>query len=709
MDEQFLRVLLVDDDETNVTRIRRITDAQRAPAMHVVQTCDLHETTAALADPGCDVVLLNLAACSDSALGVYAVIAAQAPDVPVLVMSPAAQETLALRAVQNGACDYLIVEQIYDTLLVRAIRHAIEQQRASQQRRQGEQALRASEARYRALFEQSRDAILIMDAKLVITEANRAATDLLGHPLEVLRGLAFGRLHNDATDGADVEQTLLDGGATGEIEVRLRRADGDAVWCLLSAAGRLDDSGTLVGYQGILHDITQRKHAEQRLIHDAFHDALTGLPNRARFVDRLDTALARWRRHSRNRFAVLFLDIDRFKVVNDSLGHSIGDEFLLHIARAVQDSIRAEDMVARLGGDEFVVLVDGVAEDADALRTSERIQRRLSQAFDIRGHRMFTSASIGIAFPEAPDQTAHDLLRNADIAMYRAKRTGPGQHQVFAAAMHSRALSQLELETDLRLAVARDEFVMHYQPIVELAEQRVIGFEALARWMHPTRGMLMPHDFIAVAEETGLIVQLGTLTLRQACAHGAAMMGRHPPDRMPFVAVNISARQLMMPSLVEEVVTTLAATGLPPHLLSLEITESALVSNAEAAADNIDRLRHLGIRICIDDFGTGYSSLSYLHSLPINGIKIDRSFISQLEADSDRLQVVRTIVELGRRLGMTVVAEGVESHDQLRHVEQLGVDAVQGFLFSRPLLGPTAAPLAARRLPARLGLPAGPH
>ncbi|HUF49855.1 MAG TPA: diguanylate cyclase, partial [Longimicrobiales bacterium] len=522
--------------------------------MHVLQTCDLLETTAVLADPGCDIVLLNLNACGDSALGVYAVIAAQSPDVPVLVMTPAAQETLALRAVQNGACDYLIVEQIYDTLLVRAIRHAIEHQHAEQKRRQAEQALRASEARYRALFEQSRDAILITDAKLVIIEANRAAMDLLGHPLEVLRGLSLGRLHDDAAEGAVVEQMLLDDGTTRESEVRLRHANGDVVWCLMSAAKRLDDSGALVGYQGILHDITQRKHAEQRLIHDAFHDGLTGLPNRARFVDRLDTALARWRRHGQNRFAVLFLDIDRFKVVNDSLGHSIGDEFLQHIARAVQESIRAEDMVARLGGDEFVVLVEGVAEDADALRASERIQRRLSQAFDIGGHRMFTSASIGIAFPDTPNQTANDLLRNADIAMYRAKRTGPAQHQVFAAAMHSSAMSQLELETDLRLAVARDEFVMHYQPIIELTEQRVIGFEALVRWLHPTRGLLMPHDFIAVAEETGLIVQLGTLTLRQACAHGVAMMGRHAPDRMPFVAVNISARQLMMPSLVEEVV-----------------------------------------------------------------------------------------------------------------------------------------------------------
>lgn len=310
---------------------------------------------------------------------------------------------------------------------------------------------------------------------------------------------------------------------------------------------------------------------------------------------------------------------------------------------------------------------------------------------------MFTSVSIGIALPETREQTATDLLRNADIAMYRAKAVGPGQQEVFTAAMHSSALDLLELETDLRLAVARNEFVMHYQPIVEAVQQRVIGFEALVRWMHPTRGMLMPHHFIALAEETGLIVQLGASALRQACTAGAAMMEGRSPEEMPFVAVNISARQLVLPSLVEEVITTLAETGLPPHLLSLEITESTLVGNAAAATLNMKRLQHLGVRVCIDDFGTGYSSLSYLHALPITGLKIDRSFVSQLEPDSDRLQVIQAITELGQRLGMTIVAEGVETHAQLRHLEQLGVEAVQGFLFSHPVDAAAAAALIGSR------------
>jgi diguanylate cyclase (GGDEF)-like protein/PAS domain S-box-containing protein len=683
MDRATLTLLLVDDDPTNVSRIRRMTDAQHAPRFELIHAPDLQKATKILGLRHCDIVLLNFSRSDPAPLGSYAVLAAHAPATPVLILAPAECENLALKAVQRGAADYLLHEMLYDTVLVRAVRHAVERQQAEEQRRAAEEALRASESRYRALYEQSRDAILITDADLRILEANPATMALLGYEPAQLYGMRLGDLLADAVDGDGLEALLAQAGGTPEAEVRLARRDGAVVWCLLSAAARADERGMVWGYQGILHDITDRKRAEEQLIHDAFHDGLTGLPNRALFADRLDAALARWRRHPLHRLAVLFIDLDRFKVVNDSLGHSIGDAFLRRIAAAIREAVREADSVARLGGDEFAILIENIAGEADALSTAERVQAALANCFDIDGHRMFTSGSIGIALPESPLETADDVLRNADIAMYRAKRRGPAHYEVYASSMHSSAVDLHQLETDLRLAVPRDEFVLHYQPIVDIASRRVVGYEALVRWQHPVRGLLLPHHFIGLAEETGLIVPLGVATLRQACRH-AATLARDAMDKVPYMAVNVSGRHLVLPTFVDDVLGALRYADLPPHMLALEITESAMIVNATAAGVGLRRLRELGVRVCIDDFGTGYSSLSYLHALPIDGIKVDRSFITKLEAGSERMQVVQAIADLGRRLGMTVVAEGVETTAQLRQVEELGLTTAQGFLFARP-------------------------
>jgi diguanylate cyclase (GGDEF)-like protein/PAS domain S-box-containing protein len=692
-----LRVLLVDDDAESARHLVRTLLEASTPQFEV-ERAQAFSALRQLTEDQYDIALLNLARCNPGGLAAVALLQAQAPNLPILVHAPAAQENLALKAVQQGAADYLITEQIYPTVLVRSIRHAIERQLAAVRHRSAEQALRESEARYRALFEQSRDAIVLMDRDRTITAANRALSDLLGYNSTQLVGRNLHLLYCDSADAHGLDAELSAKASSREAETRLRRIDGTTVWCLLSTAARVDDTGSVCGYQAIIHDITDRKRAEERLIHNALHDALTGLPNRALFSDRLNMAMARMRRHPSHRFAVLFLDLDRFKVVNDSLGHAAGDRLLVEIASVLVSCTRREDTVARLGGDEFAILLDGIAGNQDALATVDRIQKRLMQPFDIAGHHLFTSASIGVAFP-APDeaQPAEELLRNADIAMYGAKAVGPALHRVYDRAMHERAAVLLELETDLRHAVARNEFELVYQPIISLCDDRIAGIEALIRWRHPRRGLLQPHDFVPVAEETGLIVEIGWWALREACRQAAAWLELCPPDRCPVMSVNLSSRQIMAPDLVERVENTLDETGLPGRLLSLEITESTLMRDSAVTASSLVRLRAMGIQLCIDDFGTGYSSLAYLHALPIDVLKIDRSFINAIGSSDERSELVGTIISLARRLGITAVAEGVETHAQLAKLQQMGSEYVQGFYYSKPISSRDTAILLAQR------------
>jgi diguanylate cyclase (GGDEF)-like protein len=427
------------------------------------------------------------------------------------------------------------------------------------------------------------------------------------------------------------------------------------------------------------------QESREHFRHAAFHDSLTELPNRTLLADHLRLAIERARRHPEHLFAVLFLDLDRFKNINDSLGHAAGDRLLVETARRLEHCSRPSDTVARLGGDEFAVLLDGLDSAGDAVRVAERVQEELMRPFHLGGHEVYTAASIGITLSTHGYDDPENVLRDADTAMYRAKEKGKARYELFDAEMHADALARLRLENDLRRAVEHREFEVYYQPVVTLSTGRLSGFEALVRWRHPERGMVSPAEFIPLAEETRLITEIGGWVLDEACRQLSEWRELIPSQQHLSVSVNLSSKQLTQPGFAERVRRTLRETGLPAHCLKLEITESAVMENAETAASLLAQLRALGIHLSIDDFGTGYSSLSYLHRFPVDTLKVDRSFVAKMTDNSENGEIVRTIITLASNLGMCVVAEGVETEEQHARLEALGCEYGQGYLYSKPV------------------------
>lgn len=458
-----------------------------------------------------------------------------------------------------------------------------------------------------------------------------------------------------------------------------------------------------VSYTGLLVGavITQHNRAEQQLLYDASHDSLTKLYNRAGFMDKLEPALARVSLDKNYLVGVIFIDLDRFKVVNDSLGHTIGDQLLSAISRQIKACLRPEDAVARFGGDEFTILLEDIKGISDATRVAERINEELGQSFNLDGYYVFTTASIGIALSSTDYDRPADLLRDANIAMYRAKAQGRARYAVFDKAMHDDIVMLSQLENDLRRDVEgignqpNTQFQLYYQPIVSLSTGRISSFEALLRWQHPTRGLVSPADFIPVAEETGLIVPIGRWVLREACRQ-MHMWQLAFSDRGPeMIAVNLSGKQFLQPDLVEQIDQILQQTGLNASSLKLEITESVVMENAPEATVMLERLRSLSVQLSIDDLGTGYSSLSRLHSFPVNTLKIDRSFVSQIGNKGENSEIVQAIVMLAHQIGMSVIAEGVETAAQLTKLKELKCEEGQGYFFSRPLTSQAAQELIA--------------
>jgi len=433
------------------------------------------------------------------------------------------------------------------------------------------------------------------------------------------------------------------------------------------------------------HALAEREMRERQLRHDSLHDALTGLPNRALFMKRLSDASLRARRTGDGLFAVLFLDLDDFKLVNDSMGHQVGDEVLVTVARRLEECVRGGDIVARLGGDEFAILLERVTDARDTALVADRVQQALKAPMAIGGYEWITTASIGIVLSSSATERPEYLLRSADMAMYRAKHQGRARFELFDRAMHAEALTRLQLETDLRRAVERQEFLLHFQPIVALADGRVHGVEALVRWQHAERGLIPPAEFIPVAEETGMIVPLGRWALREACVAVKALETHVPSARGLRLSVNLSVREFAQLDLVRAVAAILEETALAPRQLQLEITESAIIGQQHPALQTIAELRGLGVRIHLDDFGTGYSSLSYLHRLPLDAIKIDRAFTTSMEQEERPRYVVQAILSLVGAIGLEVIAEGVATPEQLAMLRRMGCPYGQGFLFSRPM------------------------
>ena len=435
-------------------------------------------------------------------------------------------------------------------------------------------------------------------------------------------------------------------------------------------------------------EINERQRIEEQLIHDAFHDTLTGLPNRALFIDRLKIALSRFARHSERQFAVFFIDLDRFKLVNDSLGHLNGDSLLVGVARRLEAVLRSNDIVARLGGDEFMIMVEDLNDPNDAFLLAQQIQDALGQSFEIGGHELFVSASIGIALSGGGYTRPDAMMRDADAAMYRAKAAGKARSEIFDKDMHTQGVKRLQLETDLRRAIQRDEFTIHYQPIVNLQTKQIAGFEALVRWQCPERELIAPSEFIAVAEETGMIVQIGQWVLRESCRRMQIWETRRrllDPSSQPLtMSVNLSCKQFLQPDLVEQVEAALSEAGLPASCLKLEITESHIMENTDLAIAMMNRLRVLGVEFSLDDFGTGYSSLDHLHRLPVSYLKIDRSFVNRMRANGENCEIVQTIIMLAQNFKMSVIAEGIETEEQSGQLRQMGSEFGQGFLFAQP-------------------------
>jgi diguanylate cyclase (GGDEF)-like protein/PAS domain S-box-containing protein len=556
-------------------------------------------------------------------------------------------------------------------------------QRKRQIARTRHTALEQSEERFRALTEQATDIVFITDAAGVVTYASPSlekVLTLVGTEY-VARNFAE---HVHPGDVAKIEAAMrVPAGEYSTVELRLRHADGRWLYFECTIRNLLQQEN-IAGMVVNAREITERKKAEEQLLFNASHDHLTGLPNRVFFLNRLQTVMEQIRRHRQPMAAVLFVDVDDFKVVNDCLGHAAGDELIVQLAERLKSCMRSDGSVARMGGDEFTVLLEDITDPSDAIRVADRIHEATAKPFLLQAQELCKGVSIGVALA-AENGTAEMVVQNADMAMYRAKAQGRARTELFDAAMHAKIMGQLQLEGRLRRGLQNQEFRLYFQPIVAIATGAIEGFEALLRWQPAGSDPVSPGVFIPVAEKSGLIVPISEWILAEACRQAALWQQRFPGKPPLYVSINVSGRHFSHPAFLGHVRAALAASGVSPEIVKIELTESIAMNDAPGAAGIMSQLRALGLRISIDDFGTGYSSLSYLRRFPVSTLKIDQSFVAAMHTDRESCAIVSTVVALGRNLGLEVVAEGVETASQFDQLASMGCDAVQGYLFSRPV------------------------
>ncbi len=685
-----LRLLLIEDTEADVALVRRLLASIEAPRMRYtlsVHPCFEDGMAALRAEQdgthAFDAVLLDLHLPDVDGLQGLSRLIGHAPDLPVVVLTGLGSEETGEQALRIGAQDYLLKRELTGPMLVRSIRYAIERQRV-------EARLRISEERYALAVAGAMGGIWDLDVasgQLYLSDRGRKLLGLSAGGVVGIDALAQAFEPACAMRFRDALATHL-AGDSESLALELRPRGSGVTWVALHGLAvfqRQPDGGYLATrVAGSITDISARRAAELKLRHDALHDALTGLPNRALLQDRLEVALKRLKREPSGCFAVLFFDLDRFKTVNDSLGHTVGDQLLIAVAQRLRSVVRPADTVARLGGDEFALLVDELHHHEEAIHIADRLWELIAAPMEVDGHRLHTTASIGIALSGTNYEEADEILRDADLAMYRAKGNADLRYALFDQAMHDRMVHQHTLEIDLWRALERQEFRLAYQPIVSLVSGRTVGFEALLRWQHPTRGLLMPGAFIDLIEDTGLCLPVGWFILERAIAD-LALWQRREEGLEAGVCVNVSGRFFLQDGLTERLAELLDRYRITQGSLRLEVTENILLDHDNFARERLAALRRLGVKLYVDDFGTGYSSLTYLQRFQYDALKIDRSFVADLGIKSDAGAIVTTLVRLGQSLGMQVIAEGVESEEQVQKLRGLGCPMAQGFWFARPL------------------------